>query len=152
MSTAVIDRSRAALENAAESAARNDVAARCGFVKADAFAEMERQFSAGERYDIVVADPPSFVKSRKDLNAGSRAYRKMTRLTARLVAPGGLLFVASCSHNVTPVLFGDLVRKGLADAGRGGRILRAAGAAPDHPVHPNLSETAYLKSLTLQLD
>ena len=76
----------------------------------------------------------------------------MTRLAARLVAPGGILFVASCSHNVAPDLFADLVKQGLGDAGRSGRILRSAGAGPDHPVHYALPETAYLKSLTLQLD
>ncbi|NKB54728.1 MAG: methyltransferase [Alphaproteobacteria bacterium] len=148
----LVDRSAAALESAAESAVRNGVAARCQLVKADAFEEMERRAADDMRYGIVIADPPAFVKSKKDLHRGSRAYRKMVRLAARLVAPGGILFVASCSHNVAPGLFGDLVQKGLSDAHRSGRILRAAGAAPDHPVHPGLPETAYLKSLTLQLD
>jgi 23S rRNA (cytosine1962-C5)-methyltransferase len=151
-SAALIDRSQRALDGAAESARRNGVAAGCEFVKADAFEEMQRQCDAARHYDIVVADPPAFVKSRKDIRAGSRAYRKMTRLAARLVAPGGILFVASCSHNVTPGLFGECVAKGLVDARRSGRILRQAGAGTDHPVHPHLPETAYLKSLTLLLD
>ncbi len=60
--------------------------------------------------------------------------------------------LASCSHNVDAASFAGEVAHGLARAGRGGRILRAAGAAPDHPVHPHLPESAYLKSLTLQLD
>jgi len=151
-SAVLIDRSQSALDGAAESARRNDVADRCEVVKADAFAEMQRQCDAGLRYDIVVADPPAFVKARKDLRAGSRAYQKMTRLAARLVAPGGILFVASCSHNMTVDLFGECVRKGLTDARRSGRILRHAGAGADHPVHPHLPESAYLKSLTLLLD
>ena len=66
--------------------------------------------------------------------------------------PGGFLFLASCSHNVAPAEFAEAVRRGLADAGRGGRILRSSGASPDHPVHPALPETAYLKALTLALD
>ncbi len=148
----LVDRSTAALENAALSAAANGVSERCVFLKEDAFSAMERSSGEGARYDVVISDPPAFVKSKKDLNRGSRAYRKMTRLASRLVAPGGILFVASCSHNVAPALFGDLVKKGLADAGRTGRILRAAGAGADHPVHPGLPETAYLKTLTLQLD
>lgn len=151
-SATLIDSSQGALDRAAESARRNDVAEACQFVKADAFEEMQRQCDAGQQYDIVVADPPAFVKSRKDLRAGSRAYQKLTRLAARLVAPGGILFAASCSHNVTPDLFADCVRKGLADARRSGRILRHAGAGADHPIHPHLPESAYLKSLTLQLD
>ncbi len=148
----LVDRSASALENASESAALNGVAAQCQFVRQDVFREMERLSAAGERFDVVVADPPTFVKSKKNLRRGGRAYRKMTRLAAELVAPGGILFVASCSHNVAPDQFGDLVKQGLEDAGRSGRILRAAGAGPDHPVHHALPETAYLKSLTLQLD
>lgn len=148
----LVDRSANALEAAAQSAALNGVAARCQFVKQDAFGEMGRLAAEKAHFDIVVADPPAFVKSKKDLRRGGRAYRKMTRQAATLVAPGGILFVASCSHNVAPETFGDLVKQGLGDAGRAGRILRAAGAGPDHPVHPALPETAYLKSLTLQLD
>ena len=148
----LVDRSGPALEIAAASAARNALEPRCRFLKADAFAEMERLAAEGARFETVVADPPAFVKSRKDVRRGGRAYRKMTRLAARLVVPGGLLFVASCSHNVSPAAFAELARKGLADAGRSGRVLRAAGAGPDHPVHPSLLETEYLKSLTLQLD
>jgi 23S rRNA (cytosine1962-C5)-methyltransferase len=66
--------------------------------------------------------------------------------------PGGFLFVASCSHNVGAAEFADAVRHGLADAGRGARILRNAGASPDHPVHPALPESSYLKALTLILN
>ena len=71
---------------------------------------------------------------------------------APLVAPGGFLFVASCSHLVEPPLFAEQVRRGLRDAGRNARILRSSGAALDHPVHPGLPETAYLKAMTLQID
>lgn len=149
----MVDRSAMALEAAAASAARSAVAGKCRFVKQDSFSEMERLSKAGERYDVVVADPPAFVKSKKDYRRGaSRAYRKMTRLAASLVAPEGILFVASCSHNVASDVFAELVKQGLSDAGRSGRILRSAGAGPDHPVHHALPETAYLKSLTLQLD
>ena len=151
-SAVIIDRSQNALDCAAQSARRNDVAQICQFVKADAFSEMQRHCDEARQYDIVVADPPAFVKSRRDLRAGVRAYRKMTRLAARLVAPGGILFVASCSHNVTVEMFGECVRKGFADARRSGRILRQAGAGADHPIHPHLPESAYLKSLTLLLD
>jgi len=148
----LVDGSAPAREAAMESAARNGVDSRCSTVKADAFEEMQRLADAGERFDIVIADPPAFVRTRKDQRAGGRAYRKMARFAARLVAPGGILFVASCSHHMTPELFRDAVRDGLGDARRTGRILREAGAGPDHPVHPNLPETAYLKSLTLALD
>ncbi len=147
-----VDRSEPALALGERAAALNGVEARCRFVRAEAFAEMARLAAAKERFDVVVADPPSFVKSRKELQPGLRGYRKLTRLAAHLVSPGGFLFVASCSHNVEADAFANAVRRGLADAGRSGCVLRAAGATPDHPHHPALPESAYLKSLTLRLD
>ncbi|MBP2309352.1 methyltransferase [Azospirillum melinis] len=147
-----VDRSALALENATRAAEANGVADRFEARKADAFQEMERLGSAGETFQVVVADPPAFVKSKKDLAAGSRAYRKMARLAAKITASGGYLLCGSCSHNVDPPTFAELVARGLNDAGRTGRILRSAGAGPDHPVHPHLPESAYLKAIVLQLD
>jgi 23S rRNA (cytosine1962-C5)-methyltransferase len=151
-SVTAIDRSEPALALAAAAAELNGVAGRCTFHRGEAFAELGRVLDKGERYDLVIADPPAFVKSRKDLGAGLRGYRKLARLAAGAVAQSGFLFIASCSHNVTPEDFEEAVRRGLEDAERGGRILRSAGAAADHPVHPHLPETAYLKSLVLALD
>ncbi len=148
----LVDRSAAALGLAEQAAKANRVVGRCRFVKAAAFAEAEARAGRGERFDVVIADPPAFVKSRKDLGAGLKGYRKLARLAARLVEPGGFLFLASCSHNVSADAFAQAVGRGLADARRGGRIIRAAGAGPDHPVHPYLPESVYLKSLVLQLD
>jgi 23S rRNA (cytosine1962-C5)-methyltransferase len=145
-----VDRSEPALDLAQRSAGLNGVVIETA--RAEAFAEMERLALAGAQFGIVVADPPAFVKSKKDLEAGAKGYRKMARLAAPLVEPGGFLFAASCSHHIDPVRFADEVRHGLANANRTGRILRASGAAPDHPVHPFLPESAYLKALLLQLD
>ncbi|MGO8916007.1 MAG: class I SAM-dependent rRNA methyltransferase [Stellaceae bacterium] len=147
-----LDRSEPALALAAQAAELNGVGERCRFQRADAFGEVSRLGAAGERFDVVIVDPPAFVKSKKDLGPGLRGYRKLARLTASLVAPAGVLFIASCSHNVEPPDFAEAVRRGLEDAGRTGRILRSSGAAPDHPVHPWLPESAYLKAQTLVLD
>jgi 23S rRNA (cytosine1962-C5)-methyltransferase len=147
-----IDRSEAALVLAAETATRNEVSAVCNFRRAEVFAEAASLGAAGERFDIVIADPPAFARSRKDAPAALRGYRKLARLAAQLTAPGGFVFLASCSYNVAAADFAEAVRRGLADAGRAGRILREAGAGPDHPVHPALPESAYLKTMTLSLD
>ncbi|MGE0714690.1 MAG: class I SAM-dependent rRNA methyltransferase [Alphaproteobacteria bacterium] len=147
-----VDRSESALALAASAAALSGVADRCTFRRAEVFADLEARAAARERWDVVIADPPAFVKSKKDLASGSRGYRKLARLAATVTAPGGYLFIASCSHNVEPAVFAEQVARGLLDAGRNGRILRSAGAAADHPVHPMLPESAYLKSLTLALD
>jgi 23S rRNA (cytosine1962-C5)-methyltransferase len=148
----LVDRAEAALAGGERAAEANGVAAQCRTMKAEAFHEMQRLGDAGERFGVVIADPPAFAKSKKDLPTALRGYRKMTRLAAALVEPGGFLFCASCSHNVSIEDFSDAVRRGLLDAGRNARILRSAGAAPDHPVHPSLPESAYLKGLALALD
>jgi 23S rRNA (cytosine1962-C5)-methyltransferase len=147
-----IDRSESALALAAKSAELNGVSATTRFVRAEAFAELERLGAASERFDIVVADPPAFVKSKKDLAAGARGYRKLARLAAALVTPRGFLFIASCSHNVDRATFDEQVARGLHDSARNGRILLQSGAAADHPVHPFLPESAYLKGNLIQLD
>ncbi|WP_448203694.1 class I SAM-dependent rRNA methyltransferase [Azospirillum sp. sgz302134] len=147
-----VDRSQGALDNATRAAEANGVADRFEARRADAFNELERLNAAGERFEVVIADPPAFVKSKKDLAVGCRAYRKMTRLAAKITAPGGYLLCASCSHNVDTPTFAEQVARGLTDAGRTGRILRSAGAGPDHPVHPHLPESAYLKAIVMQLD
>ena len=145
-----IDRSEDALALAARAA--HAAAAPCRFVRAEVFGELERLAAANERFDIVIADPPAFVKSRKDLAVGLKAYRKLARLAASLVSPGGFLLIASCSHNVDDTAFAAEVARGLSRAGRTGRLLRHAGAGPDHPVHPLLPESAYLKAQAFQLD
>ncbi len=147
-----IDSSAPALALAAEAAQQNGVAERCVFRRGEVFAEAAALAAAGERFDIVIADPPAFAPSKRAVPAALRGYRKLARLAAQLTAPTGLLFLASCSHNVGVAEFAEAVRHGLADAGRTARILKSSGASADHPVHPALPESAYLKALTLTLD
>jgi 23S rRNA (cytosine1962-C5)-methyltransferase len=147
-----IDRSEPALSLAAKSAALNGVAQKCRFARGDVFDELERLHSQGERFDLVIADPPAFARSRKDLGPALRGYRKLARMSAALVTKGGALLIASCSHQVETESFAEAVSRGLQDAQRDGRILATTGAAPDHPVHPLLPESAYLKAQMLVLD
>jgi 23S rRNA (cytosine1962-C5)-methyltransferase len=147
-----IDRSEPALALAAEAAELNGVGGTCSFRRGEAFADAAGLAAKDERFDIVIADPPAFAKSRKEVPAALRGYRKLARLAASVTAGGGILFIASCSFHVGTAEFAEAVRRGLADAGRAGRILRIAGADADHPIHPALPETAYLKTLTLALD
>jgi 23S rRNA (cytosine1962-C5)-methyltransferase len=147
-----IDRSEPALALARKAAEDDAAATACRFERAEVFEKLESLATAKEFFDIVIADPPAFVKSRKDLGPGLRGYRKLARMAATLVSPGGFLFLASCSHNVELGDFAEAVRRGLHDAGRTGRILLTSGAGPDHPVHPFLPESAYLKAQLLALD
>lgn len=147
-----LDSSAAALALGEEAAAANKLSSRTKFVKADVFEELERLAAAGEKFEIVIADPPPFVKAKKDLEPGAKAYRKLARLAASVTAPGGFLLLASCSHNMPPDRFAMECAIGVARAGREASLLRQAGAAADHPVHPMLLETAYLKALVYALD
>lgn len=147
-----VDSSQPALDLAIKAASHNGVADKCAWRKADVFEELERLIAASAKFGIVVADPPPFVRNRKDLAAGARGYRKLAKMSAQVTARGGMLFIASCSHNMDLPLFTEEVARGLHEAKRGGRILHTVFAAPDHPVHPHLPESAYLKGLLIAVD
>jgi 23S rRNA (cytosine1962-C5)-methyltransferase len=145
----LMDSSAPALAQAEQAAALNGVAERVHIRRADAFDAMTSL--GGERFDVVVCDPPAFARSRKDAEVGLRAYGRMARLAAPLVAPGGFLFVASCSHHAPLDAWSAQIAFGLHRARREARILFTGGAGPDHPVHPHLPETAYLKVQLIQV-
>ena len=149
----LVDASAPALEHVRHAAARNGLDALVETRRGDAFEVLTElaQSGDGERFDIVVCDPPAFAKSKKDQAAGLRAYGRMARLAAALVTPGGFLFVASCSHHAPMEMFSATVAEGLQRARRDGRIVFSGGAGPDHPVHPLLPESAYLKAQLIQL-
>jgi 23S rRNA (cytosine1962-C5)-methyltransferase len=147
----LLDRSEASLALAREAAEANGLADRITTRRAEALEDLARMDAAGTRFDIVIADPPAFAKSRKDQPAALRGYAKLARLAAGLVARGGLLFLASCSHHVAPGEFAEAVTWGIARARREARILFSGGAGMDHPVHPQLAESAYLKAMLVQL-
>jgi 23S rRNA (cytosine1962-C5)-methyltransferase len=146
-----VDSSQPALDLALRAAELNGLSGRVSARRGDAFEVMAALAADGERFDVVVCDPPAFAKSRKDQEAGLRAYHRMTRLAAPLVQPGGFLFVASCSHHAPLDLFAAQVSAAILRAKRDARIVHTGAAGPDHPVHPGLPESAYLKSLLLNL-
>jgi 23S rRNA (cytosine1962-C5)-methyltransferase len=148
----LLDRSEHALGLATQAAARAGVAERVTTLKAEALEHLERMAASGRRFEVVVADPPAFAKTRKDVPAALKGYAKLARLAAGVTAPGGVLFIASCSHHVGPADFADAVAWGVGRARRGARILASVGAGPDHPVHPALPESAYLKGQLLALN
>ncbi|HET6466831.1 MAG TPA: class I SAM-dependent rRNA methyltransferase [Geminicoccaceae bacterium] len=147
-----VDRSEAGLDLARASAERQGVVERFAARRSDAFAALDELQGAKRRFGLVIADPPPFVKSKKDLGPGLKGYEKLARMAAAVVAEPGFLCISCCSHNVPEDQFLGAVWEGVKDAGRGGRLVHRAGAGPDHPVHPALPETAYLKFLALALD
>jgi 23S rRNA (cytosine1962-C5)-methyltransferase len=148
----LLDRSEHALDLAMQAAARAGFADRVTPLKAEALEHLERMVASGRRFEVVIADPPAFAKTRKDIPAALRGYAKLARLAASVTAPGGILFIASCSHHVGPAEFAEAVAWGVHRARRQSRILASVGAGPDHPVHPALPESGYLKGQFLALD
>jgi 23S rRNA (cytosine1962-C5)-methyltransferase len=145
----LVDSSAPALAQAEQAAALNGISERVRVRRDDAFDAMAAM--AGERFDIVVCDPPAFAPARKDAAAGLRAYGRMARLAAALVTPGGFLFVASCSHHAALEAWAAQIASGPHRARRESRIVFTGGAGPDHPVHPHLPESAYLKTQLIQV-
>ena len=147
-----VDSSEAALKLAAESAEASGFADRLRLERADVFDWLEAKAGTKQRYGVVIADPPAFVKSRRDLGAGLRGYRKLARLTAALVTEPGFLCLGCCSYHVSTDAFLEAAWAGIREAGRGGRLINRGAAGADHPVHPGLPESAYLKFLAFALD
>ena len=147
----LLDRSEHALATAQQAAAMNGVADRVTTQRGEAMEALERMVGAGQRFGVVITDPPAFAKTRKDQPAALRAYGKLARLAATLTERGGFLFIASCSHHVSPGEFADAVAWGVHRARREARILHMGGAGSDHPLHPMLPESQYLKGMLLHL-
>lgn len=120
--------------------------------QADAFEALEALGAEGRRFGMVVCDPPAFAPAKSALQAGLRAYERVARLGAQLVAPGGYLVLCSCSHAADLASFRTACIRGIGRAGRAGQILHTGFAAPDHPVLPQLAESGYLKVLFLRMD
>ena len=118
----------------------------------DAFAQMEALAEEGARFDLVICDPPAFAPSKPALEAGLRAYERVARLAAPLVAPGGYLVLCSCSHAADLTAFRSASARGIGRGGRRMQLLHTGQAGPDHPTLPQLAETGYLKALFFRLD
>lgn len=151
-SALAVDASAAALGLAGQGAAASGVADRFATRRGDAFATMEALAAEGARFDLVVCDPPAFAPSKPALEAGLRAYERVARLAAPLVAPGGFLGLCSCSHAVDLTQFRNASARGIGRGGRRAQLLHTGFAGPDHPQLPQLAESGYLKALFFRLD
>ena len=139
-----VDSSAAALESAVGNAQRNGV--KIETVKGDAFDVLEDLAKKDSRFDVVVVDPPAFAKRKKDLPKALAAYKRLNQLAMNVIADDGILVSCSCSHHLTSEDLQDAIAKAARGAERHLQILETGGQAPDHPVHPAIPETRYLKS------
>jgi len=150
-SALAVDASAPALDLAAKGAGSMGAEDRFDTRHGDAFAVMEALAAEGELFDLVIADPPAFAPSKQALTQGLRAYERVARLAAPLVAAGGTLILCSCSHAADLGKFRQACLRGIGRAGRDPRLIHTGFAGPDHPQHPALSETGYLKALGFRL-
>jgi 23S rRNA (cytosine1962-C5)-methyltransferase len=150
-SATCVDVSQGALERVAENAARNGLADRVHCLQGDAFEVLRALKDEGRQFDTVILDPPAFIKRRKDEKEGTQAYARLNRLGIELLAPGGLLVTSSCSFHLGRDAFLRTVQQAGRRAGRSLQLLEAGQQGPDHPVHPAIPETAYLKTFFLRV-
>jgi 23S rRNA (cytosine1962-C5)-methyltransferase len=139
-----VDSSASALELAAKNAERNSL--KLGVRKGDAFEVLEALAKEGERFDIVILDPPAFAKRKKDLPKALAAYKRLNQLAVRLLDSDGILVSCSCSYHVSAAELQEAIAKAARGADRRLQVLELGGQAPDHPVHPAIAETRYLKA------
>lgn len=146
-----VDGSQAALDLAQAGAQAGGMADRFDTRKGDAFDVLTALGDEGARFDLVICDPPAFAPSKQALDAGLRAYERIARLAAPLVAEGGYLVLCSCSHAADLSKFRTACTRGIGRAGRAGQIIHTGFAGPDHPLMPQLAESGYLKALFYRL-
>ena len=151
-SALAVDASGAALALAGQGAAASGMADRFATRQGDAFAVLEDLAQDGAQYDLLICDPPAFAPAKPALEAGLRAYERLARLAAPLVAPGGFLVLCSCSHAVDLTAFRNASGRGIGRGGRRAQLLHTGFAGPDHPMLPQLAESGYLKALVFRLD
>lgn len=119
-------------------------------VEADAFDQLRVWFREGRRFDTIVVDPPAFAKSRGALDGALRGYKDINLQAMKLLAPGGILFTASCSHHLSRGLFFEMLTEAAADSGRRFALRAITGQPLDHPELLTVPETGYLKGALLE--
>ncbi len=141
-----VDSSETALTMATNSAQLNRTNDRMNFVRSDVFEFLRQAREQNERYDIVILDPPALIKRKKDFKAGYEAYRRLNQLALQILAKQGILVSASCSHHLNRDNLHEILRSSARHIDRHLVFFANGSQGPDHPIHPALAETEYLKT------
>jgi 23S rRNA (cytosine1962-C5)-methyltransferase len=139
-----VDSSASALEGLQTAAAANGL--KPATIRGDAFDVMEQLHAERRRFDVVVIDPPAFIKRKKDIPKGEAAYRRLNQLAIQLLERDGVLVSCSCSYHLEPQHLLTAIQRAARHLDRFVQVVEVGGQAPDHPIHPAIPETRYLKA------
>jgi 23S rRNA (cytosine1962-C5)-methyltransferase len=143
-SVVAVDSSAPSLHLAKKNASLNQIT-NIDWVQANCFEFLKAAVAAEKKYDMIILDPPAFAKSRADRQSAFKGYRDLNRRALLLLKPGGVLVTCSCSYNLSPEQFLDVLRQACRESRRQARLIQCRGAARDHPVLLSLPESSYLK-------
>ncbi|MEO7149881.1 MAG: class I SAM-dependent rRNA methyltransferase [Rhodanobacteraceae bacterium] len=146
-----VDASALAVAAIADNARRNGLEKSVRAEKADAFEYLKTLREHRERYDVVILDPPAFVKRKKDMKEGALAYRRLNELAVQVLARDGILITCSCSYHMPRATLLDGLQHGARHLDRNMQVLQQLQQAPDHPIHPAIPETNYLKGFVCRV-
>jgi 23S rRNA (cytosine1962-C5)-methyltransferase len=146
-----VDASGFALDGVERNATLNGVAEKVTCVEGDVFEALKELKAAEERFDVIVADPPAFIKRKKDIKNGEAAYRRLNETAMRMLNKDGILVSASCSMHLEEDHLQNILLTSARHLDRNIQLLERGAQGPDHPVHPAIAETRYIKSLTVRL-
>ena len=150
-SVTAVDASETAIRQAEENAALNGLSGTVTFRVADVFELLPELEAAGERYDVVILDPPAFTKSREATKNAIKGYREINMRGLKLVKDGGFLATCSCSHFMTQELFTETIAQAASSVHKRLRQVEFRTQAPDHPILWNSDESYYLKFIVFQV-
>jgi 23S rRNA (cytosine1962-C5)-methyltransferase len=142
-----VDASESALDGVERNAELNGVSEKMTLMQGNAFDVLNALRTEGARFDVVIVDPPAFVKRKKDLKQGAEGYRRINEIAMRLLEQDGVLVSASCSHHMSRDQLLAQVQSAARHIDRQIQLFDQGHQGPDHPVHPAIAETEYLKAL-----
>jgi 23S rRNA (cytosine1962-C5)-methyltransferase len=145
-----LDTSEAALNLARRHAALNQVEEMCRYRRVDAFDELRVLERSGQRYGLIILDPPAFARSRQAVQHALQGYKDLNLRAIRLLTPEGILVSCSCSQHVSEEAFWHMILAASRDARRPVRLIEQRSQGPDHPVLGAMPETRYLKCCIVQ--
>lgn len=146
-----VDASKSAVDAIHHNATLNGVEDRLVSVEGDAFEALKALRQDRERFDVVIVDPPAFIKRKKDFKEGLAAYRRINQMALQVLNKGGYLISASCSFHLKREQLHDTILKASRHVDRNAQLVEQGHQGPDHPVHPAIPETDYLKSFTARI-